>query len=203
MRVCVCLIVYCRSLDADNDLLADEFFKQNRMILSKTLRTPICIDPQFKAIECIKAAHQHQNNVKFLRLDTTNDAVGELIKAITLGEIVVLEDVHAHIDPILMDLLEIKLLSWFTIHFSHRLPNLCMFYSATVFLFFLFLLLLFFHFAKNHCACACILIYVFLLLVFFFFHSICSARCLPSYVGPFTRNWQQTVCKSWLNRNRI
>lgn len=91
------------------------------MILSKTLRTPICIDPQFKAIACIKAAHQHQNNVKLLRFDATNDAVGELLKAITLGEIVVLEDVHAHIDPILMDLLEIKLLSWFTIHFSHHL----------------------------------------------------------------------------------
>lgn len=90
------------------------------MILSKTLRTPICIDPQFKAIACIKATHQHQNNVKLLRFDTTNDAVGELLKAITLGEIVVLEDVHAHIDPILMDLLEIKLLSWFSIHFSHQ-----------------------------------------------------------------------------------
>lgn len=96
------------------------------MILSKTLRTPICIDPQFKAIACIKAAHQHQNNVKFLRFDTTNDTIGELLKAITLGEIVVLEDVHAHIDPILMDLLEIKLLSWFSIHFSHHttLPQL-------------------------------------------------------------------------------
>lgn len=83
------------------------------MILSKTLRTPICIDPQFKAIACIKAAHQCQNNVKFLRFDA-DDTIDELLKAIALGEIVVIEDVHAHIDPTLMDLLEIKLLSWFS-----------------------------------------------------------------------------------------
>lgn len=82
------------------------------MILSKTLRTPICIDPQFKAIEWIKVAHQRQNNVKFLRFDA-DDTIGELLKAIALGEIVVFEDVHAHIDPTLMDLLEIKLLGWF------------------------------------------------------------------------------------------
>lgn len=102
----------CRSVGVADDLLADEFSQQNRMILSKTLRTPICIDPQFKAIECIKAAHQCQNNVKFLQFDADN-TIGELLKAIALGEIVVFEDVRAHIDPTLMDLLEIKLLSWF------------------------------------------------------------------------------------------
>lgn len=104
------------------------------MILSKTLRTPICIDPQFKAIECIKAAHQCQNNVKFLRFDA-DDTIDELLKAIALGEIVVIEDVHAHIDPTLMDLLEIKLLSWFSsfLPFQHYIispANLsCLFFS--------------------------------------------------------------------------
>lgn len=107
---------------ADDDLLADEFFKQNRMILSKTLRTPICIDPQFKAIECIKAAHQRQNNVKFLRFDA-DDSIGELLKAIALGEIVVFEDVHAHIDPTLMDLLEIKLRGFHHFPHSHSLTH--------------------------------------------------------------------------------
>lgn len=126
----VCFLVYCRSFDADDDLCADEFFKQNRLILSKTLRTPICIDPQFKAIACIKAAHQ--NPVKLLRFDTTTDTIGELLKAVTLGEIVVLDDVDAaHIDPILMDLLEIKLLSWFPIH-SFFLQHLFEIYSRTL-----------------------------------------------------------------------
>lgn len=114
--VFVTFILKCRSFNNADDLNADEFFKQNRMILSKAVRTSICIDPQFKAIECIKTAHQRQNNVKFLRFDG-DDSISELLKAIALGEIIVFEDVHTHIDPILMDLLEIKLLSWFTISF--------------------------------------------------------------------------------------
>lgn len=159
------------------------------MILSKTLRTPICIDPQFKAIACIKAAHQHQNNVKFLRFDTTNDAVGELLKAITLGEIVVLEDVHAHIDPILMDLLEIKLLSWFSIHFSYHLPNFCMLFIYLYSLFAYSSILPFYQnkysrYISTMCMVQCIVyvfVYVFLLLLFFFILSICFTRCLPFY----------------------
>lgn len=151
-RASVSVIVYfylnCRSFDggggaAGADLLADEFFKQNRMILSKTLRTPICIDPQFKAIECIKAAHQRQNNVKFLRFDA-DDTIGELLKAIALGEVVVFEDVHAHIDPTLMDLLEIKLLlSWFpsfspfSTHIHICLLTFCVSNKFFAFLFFL------------------------------------------------------------------
>lgn len=188
LSVSVYVIVYCRSGDADDDLLADEFFKQNRMILSRTLRTPICIDPQFKAIACIKAAHQRQNNVKFLRFDAT-DSVGELLKAITLGEIVVLDDVHASdIDPTLMDLLEIKLLSWFSIHFSplsHVLFIRRPFYHLKILLLFLltltkFILHLFFSLSFS----------LSILVFGFCFY-------LPHRKG------QQTVCKSRLNRNRI
>lgn len=178
----------CRSLDAgdgaaaaaaDDDLLADEFFKQNRMILSKTLRTPICIDPQFKAIECIKAAHQCQNNVKFLRFDA-DDTIGELLKAIALGEIVVFDDVHAHIDPTLMDILEIKLRGFHHFPHSHSIA-LCLFACVS------FLCVCrFFH----SLFCRFCILFSFLNFSFFFFFFADRKR-------------QPKICESRLNRNRI
>lgn len=80
------------------------------MILSKALRTPICIDPQSKAIAYIRETNPCQNNIKYLKLGTDNVIV-ELKKAITLGEIVVIEDLNEYIDSNLSDLLEKRLIS--------------------------------------------------------------------------------------------
>lgn len=98
-----------RLIDADN-LLADKLFKQNQMILSKALRIPICIDPQFSAMAYIRATHKHQHNFKILRFDMDN-AMAQLKNAISTGETVVFENVNEYIDPSLSDLLEKKLTS--------------------------------------------------------------------------------------------
>lgn len=108
--MCAARTILYRLINAD-DLLADEFFNQNQMILSKALRTPICIDPQFSAMAYIRATHEHhQNNFKILRFDMDN-AMAQLKNAIAAGETVLFENVNDYIDPSLSDLLEKKLIS--------------------------------------------------------------------------------------------
>lgn len=100
-----------------HDLYADEFAQQSLLILAKTRQTPICIDPHSIAFDFIKMTHGCQNNIELLRFNMT-DIILKLEKAIAFGKTVIFDDIDEYIDPIFMDLLEKKLISWFLPHLS-------------------------------------------------------------------------------------
>lgn len=87
----------------DDNIHYDEFFKQNRFILSESLKSPLCIDPQINAMTIIRAIYP--NNIVTLQ-SNDNDIMSKIEQTILDGRTVVVEDLNEHINPHLLYLLE-------------------------------------------------------------------------------------------------